>query len=97
MHICIWRLGNIVLVFLAAEIFSSTGLKIRELSNQLSILPVSYLASLVGYLPDEESLAIGGYEVDDAWRFYGQPAPFARESEERMVEVIANLIQDFSC
>ena len=97
MHICIWRLGNIVLVFLAAEIFSSTGLKIRELSNQLSILPVSYLASLVGYLPDEESLAIGGYEVDDAWRFYGQPAPFARESEARMVKVIANLIQDFSC
>ena len=97
MRICVWRLGKVILVFLAGEIFSSTGLKIRGLNNNLSILPVTYLASLIGYLPDQESLAIGGYEVDDAWRFYGQPAPFAPESEARLVEVIANLIQDFSC
>jgi hypothetical protein len=96
MHVCAWRLGKVVLVFLAGEIFSSTGLKIRGLSTKLSILPVSYLASLVGYLPDKESLSHGGYEVDDAWRFYDQPAPFAENSESRLVNVVAGLIRDLS-
>ena len=96
MPIRIWRIGSIVLVFLAAEIFSSTGRKIRELSDKFSILPISYLASLVGYIPDQEALTIGGYEVDDAWRFYGHPAPFAPDSEPRIVEVITKLISELS-
>jgi neutral ceramidase len=97
MNICVWRLGEVVLVFLAGEIFTSTGLKIRALSNKLTILPISYLASLVGYLPDQEALSLGGYEVDDAWRFYGQPAPFAVGSEARLIEVLAGLIREVSC
>jgi neutral ceramidase len=96
LHICVWRIGSTVLVFLAGEIFTSTGQKIRALSNQCWILPVSYLAPLVGYIPDREALSLGGYEVNDAWRFYGQPAPFAVNSEERLVEVVAKLIGELS-
>jgi hypothetical protein len=84
------------LVFLAGEIFSSTGQKIRALGNQCRILPVSYLAPLVGYIPDREALSLGGYEVNDAWRFYGQLAPFAVDSEERLVEIVAKLIGELT-
>ena len=28
----------------------------------------------------------GGYEVDDAWRFYRHPALFAPDSETRIVD-----------
>ncbi len=93
MHICSWQVGEYVLVFMAAEIFTSTGIKIRSLDPGRSILPISCLAPLVGYLPDREALALGGYEVNDAWRFYGQLSPFSSNSEERLVDEIAGIIQ----
>jgi len=93
-RICIWRLGELLLVFLPGEIFSSTGLKIRSLREDLVTLPVTYLAPLVGYIPDQEALALGGYEVDDAWRFYKQPAAFALDSEARLINEVAGLIQE---
>lgn len=92
LSIAIWRLGEIVLVFIAAEVFAITGLKIKELNQGLTILPVSYLAPLVGYLPDLDSVSKGGYEVDYAWRFYGHIAPFAPDSEQRVIVAIDQLI-----
>ncbi len=94
LRICVWRTGEFAFAFLAGEVFTSTGLKIRSLSCQLSILPVSYLSPLVGYLPDSEAIALGGYEVNDAWRFYGQPAPFAANSETRILEELNGMIRE---
>jgi hypothetical protein len=87
-------MGEMLLIFLPGEIFSTTGLKIRSLRKDLNILLVSYLAPLVGYIPDREALALGGYEVDDAWRFYKQPAAFAPDSEAHLVDEVAGLIQE---
>jgi hypothetical protein len=58
----------------------------------LNILPVTYLAPLVGYVPDRAAMEKGGYEVDDAWRFYGHPAPFDPTSEQRIIETLKALI-----
>ena len=91
-RLAIWHLGKISLAFVAAELFAITGLQIRALRPDLAILPVTYLAPLVGYVPDRAAMAQGGYEVDDAWRFYNQPAPFAPDSEQRIVTTLAELI-----
>lgn len=96
LRLCAWRLGRFALVFVAGEVFTSTGLKIKGLSDRLTALPVSYLSPLVGYLPDQEAVFQGGYEVDDAWRFYGYPAPFAINSEARLVIAIDGLIREIS-
>jgi hypothetical protein len=95
LNIKLWRLGDYVLAFLAGEIFSATGLRVRALRNEMTILPVSCLAPLVGYLPDQKAIQQGGYEVDDAWRFYGHPAPFALDSEQRIVAELEKLINTF--
>ncbi len=95
LKINLWRLGDYVFVFLAGEIFSVTGTRIRALSKKLTLLPVSYMAPLVGYLPDQKAIQQGGYEVDDAWRFYGHPAPFASDSEQRLVAEVENLLNLF--
>jgi hypothetical protein len=58
----------------------------------MALLPVSYAAPIVGYVPDQDSMDKGGYEVDDAWRFYRHPAPFARDSEGRIVETVRSLV-----
>jgi hypothetical protein len=46
----------------------------------------------MGYIPDREALSLGGYEVNEAWRFYGHPAAFSPESEERMVEAARKML-----
>ncbi len=51
-----------------------------------------YTGDCPGYLPDAEAYAHGGYEVTDAHRYYGMPAPFARGSAERLLEVAVDLV-----
>ncbi len=85
-------MGEVALVFIAAEVFAITGYKIKNLRDSLTILPVSYMSPLVGYLPDAHSKEWGGYEVDYAWRFYDHVAPFAVDSEQRVVAVVDTLL-----
>lgn len=92
MHIKLWRLGDATLAFLSAEIFSATGARLRGLSQKWTVLTVSCLAPLLGYLPDRKAIGQGGYEAEDAWRFYGHPAPFAPDSEERLVARVQSML-----
>jgi hypothetical protein len=88
----IWRMGACCFVLVAGELFSSTGLRIRSLSNHMAVLPVSYCSPLLGYIPEDAALPLGGYEVSDAWRFYGHPAPFEPGTERRILEHLAHLV-----
>jgi hypothetical protein len=92
LRLSVWRFGATVLACAAAELFAQTGLRLQALYPELTILPVTCLAPLVGYVPDEAALSQGGYEVADAWRFYGQPAPFAANSEQRIINTFKALI-----
>ncbi len=86
------QMGEVVLVFLAAEVFTSTGLQLRALKPGLTVLPITFLSPVVGYIPDPHAMQRGGYEVDDAWRFYGQPAPFQPDAEPRLVSAVQELL-----
>jgi hypothetical protein len=89
----VWSFGQVALAFLAAEVFAVTGFKIRALGAGQAVLPVSYAAPTIGYLPDREAMRKGGYEAAEAWRFYRQPAPFAPDSEERAVATLRELLR----
>ncbi len=86
------RIGQMVLACVSAELFAITGFRIRALSRHFALLPVSYAAPIVGYVPDRDAMEKGGYEVDDAWRFYRHPALFAPDSETRIVDTINSLM-----
>jgi len=88
----VWSMGQVALVFLAAEVFAVTGFKIRGLGQGQAVLPVSYASSTTGYLPDRAAMRKGGYEVNEAWRFYRHPAPFEYDAEERVVEAVKALL-----
>jgi hypothetical protein len=92
LHLAAWRLGNLRLLFLGCEALAVTGMRLQGLRPNLRIFPVTYLAPLLGYLPDREALRLGGYEVSEAWRFYGHPAPFAEDSEARALAAADNLL-----
>jgi hypothetical protein len=91
LSVAVWRMGQITLAFTAAELFVLTGLQIRAMGGGRAMLPVTYASPIVGYVPDRASMETGGYEADDAWRFYRQPAAFALDSEERIVQAIRSL------
>jgi neutral ceramidase len=89
----VWSLGQLALVFISAEVFAITGFRLRALGRGQAVLPVSYASNILGYLPDRESLPKGGYEVDNAWRFYRHPAPFAADSEDRLVATVRGILE----
>ena len=92
LRLSIWNFGETILVAAAAELFTITGQRIEALRPDLTILPVTCLAPLVGYVPDRTAMSQGGYEVDDAWRFYCHPAPFAPDAEQRIIDAVRTLI-----
>ena len=95
LEVSAWRVGAVLLVCVGAEFFSSTGLRLRALGGEnVRVLPVAYAAPIVGYLPDAHAMQQGGYEANDAWRFYGQPGPFAFESEARLAALAAELVNE---
>jgi len=92
LHISLWQMGQVAFAFVAAELFALTGYRIRSLGKGQALLPVTYASPIVGYVPDRAAMEKGGYEVDDAWRFYRQPAPFTPDSEQRIVDTVAALV-----
>ena len=77
----VWKLEPLIFCFIAAEVFVETGIQLQEAFPDRVITVVGYAAPLVGYLPTDEALREGGYEVEYAYRFYGHPAPYAKGSE----------------
>ncbi len=89
-----WRMEDLQMVFAAAELFATTGLAVHAMGRGRLTLPVTHASPIVGYIPDAQSMRDGGYETDDAWRFYRQPAPFAPDAEERVLEAIRALLEE---
>jgi hypothetical protein len=92
LRVTIWKMGQVGFALVAAELFAMTGFQIRAAGKGMALLPVTYAAPIVGYIPDRASIEKGGYEVKDAWRFYRQPAPFAKKSEAMVVDHIRDLV-----
>jgi neutral ceramidase len=87
------RIGPVWLVFAAAELFAETALALQAGFPEGLVTPIAYASPLVGYLPTDEALDEGGYEVDFAYKFYGHPAPFARGSEPKARATIEKMMR----
>ena len=88
-----WRLGPLYFCFAAAEVFAETGAKVCDAFPEQSINVVGYGSPLVGYLPTDEALSEGGYEVAYAYRFYNHPAPFAKGAEPLVVDTLRDMVR----
>jgi len=88
--VSVLAVGPVRFVFLPFETFAQTGLAIKRRSPG-SVFVVSCADGLAGYLPVRAAFAEGGYEVQDACRFY-DTLPFAPEAEERVVEAVCGMM-----
>lgn len=77
--------GGAVLIGLPGEIFAETALKIRKcVTDGYPVFLMAYADDNPGYIPPESEYRHGGYEIDEAHRFYGLGATFAPGSAERL-------------
>ncbi len=85
-------IGAIDLVLLPGEIFVEYGLAIKERCAGRSVITIAYTNGTPGYIPHRSAYPAGGYEVTEAFRYYGYPSCFAPEAGEALVVAAVNLL-----
>ena len=59
-------------------------------------MTLAYANGRPGYIPHRSAYPAGGYEVDEAFRYYGYPSCFAPEAGELIVETALELLEGFA-
>ncbi|HET8523457.1 MAG TPA: neutral/alkaline non-lysosomal ceramidase N-terminal domain-containing protein [Thermomicrobiales bacterium] len=85
-------LGDTALVLLPGESFVEFGLAIKQRAAPRPVLTLAYANGTPGYIPHRSAYPAGGYEVEDAYRYYGYPACFAPEAGEAIVDAACRLL-----
>lgn len=83
--------GGLSLLALNAEVTVAYGL-FAKAQFAGRALPVAYSNGMIGYVVTAEQLREGGYEADESTRYFGLPARFAPELEERVKRGMLHLV-----
>ncbi len=86
MNAQVLRIGDVAFASLAAEVFAEIGLTVRHQSPLPRTVPLGYTNGCIGYLPTATAYKEGGYEVEQAFKFYGRLLMHAPESEQIATE-----------
>ena len=91
-EVMVIALGDVSIVLLPGEMFVEFGLAIKASLAPRSVMSIGYANGTPGYIPHWSAYAEGGYEVTEAYRYYGYPACFAPEAGEGLVEAAVDLV-----
>jgi neutral ceramidase len=86
------RLGPVGLALLPFEPLSGVGHAIREACGPETVV-LGYANACHSYLAPASQYMSGGYEINEAYRFYDLPAPWETNAAEIVVEAVAKLIR----
>jgi hypothetical protein len=86
------RVGDIAFATISMEVFTEIGMQIKEASPAAVTIFAGYTNGLSGYLPTAEEHALGGYEVELGPLFYRLPGMFAKNSAQKVAEVLKQMI-----
>ena len=86
------RIGDLAIVAIPSEFFSEDGRALRTQTRSPALMIAGWSNGLVGYTPTRRATATGGYEVDDAHRWYGHHAPWAPVSGDNLRAAALNSI-----
>ncbi len=85
------RIGDVALVGVPAEFFTSLGVELKRRSP----IKQTYLAELsndwIGYLPDREAHELGGYQVWTGFHSYAEPG-----TGERLVDEAVGMLRELA-
>lgn len=82
---------GLAFVTMNGEVVVNYGLFVKELTRK-QVLPLAYTNGMIGYIPTAEQLIEGGYESRDSLYYFGLPAAFTEEVEDRIKQEIRSLV-----
>lgn len=85
--------GGLTIAALPGEIFAATAHQIRAALGPRTLI-AAYAEACRGYIPPAEEYPHGGYEIEEAHRYYGAPGTYAEGSAERLAEAVIALSPD---
>lgn len=84
--ISVWKLGSDVQwVFLGGEVVIDYAVRLKSELSGSKTWVAGYSHDVMAYIPSRRVLIEGGYEGGGAMVYYGLPAPWSPEVEERIV------------
>lgn len=95
-EVMVIAIGDVTLALLPGESFVEFGLEIKERTAPCQVMTLAYGNGCPGYIPHRSAYPAGGYEVDEAYRYYGNPACFAPEAGEALVAAAIELVTEVS-
>jgi len=82
--------GDVRIATLPGEPFLAIADRVRSGLGP-DTLVLGYTDGVSGYFPTEEEYPFGGYEVEDAHRYYGMAGPYAPGSAEKLADAVVGL------
>lgn len=94
-RVTVFDWGGMRLIALPGEIFAQTGLDLRRALDGDPLagrtITFGFADGCPGYIPPRDEYRHGGYEVEEAHRYYGMPAAFAPGAAEMLVAAALDL------
>jgi neutral ceramidase len=87
------RVGDLLLVSAPGELFVELGLAVKQGAGDMPLFLCGFGNDNIGYIPTRRAYPLGGYEVDEAYKYYGYPAALAPEAGELYVKTALELVQ----
>lgn len=79
-------IGDVVIVGVPGEYFVELGLQVKAQVPARQVLLCGFANHNIGYIPARRAYPHGGYEIEEAYKYYGYPAALAPEAGEQIVE-----------
>ncbi|MFN8439376.1 MAG: neutral/alkaline non-lysosomal ceramidase N-terminal domain-containing protein [Caldilineaceae bacterium] len=87
------RLGEIAFISAPGELFVELGLAIKSAAPIPHIFLCGFGNDDVGYIPTRWAYPKGGYEIAEAYKYYGYPTALAPEAGEQVVATVARIFK----
>jgi len=88
-----WALGDLRVAWFPGEVFVEQALELAAAVPE-TVVCVSNANAAPGYVPHPSEYAAGGYEVEEAFRFYGAPGPFTPDASRRLGAAMLGLLAE---
>src|SRR5690606_28427929 len=88
-----WALGDLRVAWFPGAVFVEQALEPAAAVPE-TVVCVSNANAAPGYVPHPSAYAAGGYEVEEAFRFYGAPGPFTPDGSRRLGAAMLGLLAE---
>jgi neutral ceramidase len=87
------RLGQANIVTLGGEVVVDYCIRLRKETNDPKLIVLGYSSDVMCYIPTAKQVEEGGYEANESFLYYGQPAPLKGDIENIIVDKVKTLLK----